>query len=299
MVLNKHWVWCLGAAWLALGHWAVVGVAAASTPVAFVMAADPGVFITNPKGQRYSALPTQRLRQGHLVTLPKGQRFSVVVLGKGHRRVYTGPAQLRVIADTVRLLKGPAASVFPVDRSDRDLIDQWLVQYPRKRPQAETADKPQEESPTLKAVSPRDGAMLLTRNPEFRFEGQLPREGTLMLFDGRGKRFWVQPLEDKWVTLPPAADFQWGQQFTWEVRRLTGGRVVWGAFTIASEETARALLAARVPDLPGVLPESRVFYGMRLHLAKAYKEADEVWQSLAISMDEAGQPHRLKARSSN
>ncbi|HEX4916888.1 MAG TPA: hypothetical protein VFV43_03210 [Limnobacter sp.] len=293
MVLIKHLtrILCLCAALCAPTG---VQAAAPKQPVVFVLAAGTKVVITNHKGQRYSALPTQRLALGHEVQVPRGQRFSVMVLKTGNRRVYWGPAKLRVIADTVRVLKGPAVKVFPLDQADQDLVEQWLVYYPRKRPQAETADKPLEESATLRAIAPRDGAMLLTRNPEFRFEGKLPREGNLMLFDGRGKRFWVQPLEDHWVTLPPAADFQWGQQFTWEVRKLTGGRVASGSFSIASEETARSLLAARVPDLPGTLPESRALYGMRLQLAKAYTEADEVWHSLGLSLDEAGQPHRLK-----
>ncbi|HEX4879888.1 MAG TPA: hypothetical protein VFV39_08600 [Limnobacter sp.] len=263
-------------------------------PVAFLLAAGDRVVVTNHKGQRYSALPTQRLAHGHELQVPKGQRMALVVLKTGNRRVYHGPARLRVIADTVRVLRGPAVRVSPLGQDDQDLIDQWLVSYPRKQPQAETADQAPEVSVALRAIAPRDGAMLLTRSPEFRFEGKLPREGNLMLFDGRGKRFWVEPLESHWVTLPQAADFQWGQQFTWEVRKLTGGRVASGAFSIASEETARSLLAARVPDLPRTLPEFRALYGMRLQLAKAYTEADEVWQSLGVSLDEAGQPHRIK-----
>ena len=122
----------------------------------------------------------------------------------------------------------------------------------------------------------------------------LPREGNLMLFDAKGKRFWVEPLEGEYLTLPPAARFEWGQSFTWEVRRLTGGRVISGSFQIASEETARSLLAARVPDSPNTLPENLLFYGMRLHLAKAYKEANEVWASLGMSLSPAGQPSRVR-----
>ncbi|HEX4857284.1 MAG TPA: hypothetical protein VFV28_10755, partial [Limnobacter sp.] len=157
--------------------------------------------------------------------------------------------------------------------------------------QAETDEKKDVE---LHALSPIDNSLLLTRNPEFRFEGELPREGNLMIFDSRGKRFWVEPLEGLQLTLPPAAKFEWGRAFTWEVRRLTGGRVLSGSFQIASEETARALLQAKLPDTQDVLPESRLFYGMRLQLARAYSEADEVWSSLGISMDRSGIPSQLR-----
>ena len=115
-----------------------------------------------------------------------------------------------------------------------------------------------------------------------------------MLFDSKGKRFWVEPLESEYVSLPPAAKFEWGQSFTWEVRRLTGGRVTSGSFHIASEETARSLLEARVPDTDEVLPESKLYYGMRLQLANAFKEANEVWQSLGMALTTQGQPSRIR-----
>ena len=67
-----------------------------------------------------------------------------------------------------------------------------------------------------------------------------------------------------------------------------------GSFQIASEETARSLLAARVPDYPGTLPENLLFYGMRLQLANAYKEASEVWASLGMSLGPKGQPSRIR-----
>lgn len=281
---------CVGLFWFA-------GAAHAQSPVVFVLAASDKVVVTNLQGQQYSALPTQRLVHGHLVNVPKGHRFSVVVLNTGNRRVYTGPAKLKVIADTVRVLNGPAVKVFPLDQADLDLIDQWRSLYARPRGSL-VALKPtpvaDQETPTLQAVQPIDNSLLLTRSPEFVFKGDLPREGNLMIFDSRGKRFWVEPLESEYVTFPPSAKFDWGQSFTWEVRRLTGGRVVSGSFHIASEETARSLLAARVPDSPNTLPENLLFYGMRLHLAKAYKEANEVWASLGMSLSPAGQPSRVR-----
>ena len=272
------------------------GVAQANEPVVFVLAASDKVVVSNPKGQQYSALPTQRLLHGHTVAVPKGQRFSVLVLNTGNRRVYNGPAQLKVIADTVRVLSGPAVKVFPVEQAHLDLIDQWINLYARPRGvlpvKGEKADATEDKS--LRVLRPIDGSLLLTRNPEFVFQGDLPREGNLMLFDSKGKRFWVEPLESEYVSLPPAAKFEWGQSFTWEVRRLTGGRVVSGSFHIASEETARSLLEARVPDTAGTMPEAKLFYGMRLQLAKAFKEANEVWESLGMELTTQGQPSRIR-----
>jgi hypothetical protein len=69
--------------------------------------------------------------------------------------------------------------------------------------------------------------------------------------------------------------------------------VVSGSFHIASEETARSLLEARVPDTASALPESRLFYGMRLQLAKAFLEANEVWESLGMALTAQGQPSRI------
>lgn len=280
---------------LLLGPFWLAGTAHAQSPVVFVLAASDKVVVTNSRGQKYSALPTQRLLQGHLVNVPKGQRFSVVVLNTGNRRVYNGPAKLKVIADTVRVLSGPAVKVFPIDQAYLDLIDQWMSLYARPRGKV-AVDKPNpvDDEPQLQALEPIDGSLLLTRSPEFVFQGELPREGNLMIFDSRGKRFWVEPLESEYVSFPPSAKFDWGQSFTWEVRRLTGGRVASGSFQIASEETARSLLAARVPDSTGTLPESLLFYGMRLQLARAYKEANEVWSSLDMSLSPKGQPSRLR-----
>lgn len=271
----------------------------ASEPVVFVLAATDKVVVTNPKGQKYSALPTQRLLHGHTIAVPKGQRFSVLILNTGNRRVYNGPARLKVIADTVRVLSGPAVKVFPVEQAHLDLIDQWINLYARPRgvplPKRDKAEKEDaSEANPLRVLQPIDGSLLLTRTPEFVFRGDLPREGNLMIFDSRGKRFWVEPLESEYVSLPPAAKFEWGQSFTWEVRRLTGGRVVHGSFHIASEETARSLLEARVPDHAGTLPELKLFYGMRLQLAKAFKEANEVWESLGMELTVQGQPSRIR-----
>ena len=163
-----------------------------------------------------------------------------------------------------------------------------------------SASSPQFGSIELHQHSHKDGMMKMRLVPSVLVAaGQKvdfqPGGLHLMLFDAKGKRFWVEPLEGEYLTLPPAARFEWGQSFTWEVRRLTGGRVVSGSFHIASEETARALLQARVPDTPNALPESRLFYGMRLQLAGAYQEATEVWDSLNIQLTPQGQLAPLPA----
>ena len=275
--------------------WFFAATAHAQTPVVFVLAAGDNVVVTNPKGQRYSALPTQRLLYGHQIEVPKGQRLAVLVLKTGNRRVFTGPANLKVIADTIRLQRGPSAKVFPLAQQDLDMVDQWIKLYARPRGSAAGSVKPRpEDGGELEVIQPVDGSLLLTRTPQFVFKGDLPREGNLMLFDSKGKRFWVEPIESEYVSFPPAAKFEWGQRFSWEVRRLTGGRVLSGSFNIASEETARALLEARIPDLPSTLPESMLFYGMRLQMAGAYKEADDVWASLGISLTPNGQPTRMR-----
>lgn len=269
-------------------------VAQAGDDVVFLLAATDKVRVTNAKGQQYRALPTHRLLHGHTVDVPKGQRFSIGLLQTGNRRVYMGPARLKVISGTVRVMKGSTPKVMPLAPAELDLIHHWVSVYSRPKGFVRK-DKVLDAETSLLALEPIDGSLLLTRNPEFLFKGDLPREGNLMLFDSKGKRFWVEPLESEYLTLPPAAKFEWGQSFTWEVRRLTGGRVVSGSFHIASEETARALLEARVPDSPKALPESRLFYGMRLQLAGAYKEATEVWESLGIQLTPMGQPAPLMA----
>ncbi len=274
-----------------------LGAENAYSAVVFVLAATDKVVVTNPQGQRYSALPVQRLLSGHRVTVPKGQRFSVLVLNTGKRRVFYGPAQLEVVSDTIRLLSGAAAKVFSLAQQDLSLVDRWINLY--ERPKNAVADKvnptPTSSSDVeLEVVQPIDGSLLLTRTPEFVFKGELPREGSLLLFDSKGKRFWVEPIESQYLTFPSAAKFEWGQRFTWEVRRLTGGRVLHGSFNIASQDTARTLLQARIPDLPSTLPESMLFDGMRLQLAGAYREANQVWERLGMSLSPTGRPSQIR-----
>lgn len=259
----------------------------AGKPVAFVLASTPGVVVTNLNKQSYEALPLQRYAKGHQLQLKKGARLSLAILGTGHRRVYLGPARLQVGDGIVSVRSGPAPQVSSLRSDDVELVEQWLRRYPRRSNLGERPHSP------LRIVSPPDEAMLLTRSPELEFAGDLPREGSFLLFDGQGKRRWVQQLESHRLEFPKSVGFEWGERFTWEVRKLTGGRVLSGSFHIAGEETARVLLKARVPNLPRTLPETRLLYGMRLQLINAYLDAQSVWTSLGFELDQAGRPSRL------
>ncbi len=291
MVLKHAFHWLL--ALLLMGHASVWAQPTQSAPVLFVLAASGGVNLNGPEGQTYSVLPTQRLVFGQSITVPKGGRVSFLVLKTGNRRVFQGPAQLKVIADTVRLVKGAAPKVSPMSQAELDMVQQWMSLYARPRVKPSSSPPSNTEENAFQVIEPIDNSLLLTRSPEFVFRGEPPREGNLMVFDARGKRFWVAPIEGEYLTFPPAANFNWGQSFTWEVRKLTGGRLLSGSFQIASEETARALLEARVADLPGVLPEAELLYGMRLHLAGAFVEAKSVFTRLGLQIDLQGQPRQV------
>ncbi len=273
---------------LLMGHAQSWAQSTTNDPVVFVLAVSGQVSLTGPKGQAAPLLPTQRLSFGQTMTLGKGARVSVLVLKTGNRRVFQGPAQLKVIADTVRLVKGAAPKVSPMSQAEIDMVQQWMSLYARPRIKPSPVNPASAEENTFQVIEPIDNSLLLTRSPEFVFRGEPPREGNLMVFDARGKRFWVAPIEGEYLTFPPAANFNWGQSFTWEVRKLTGGRLLSGSFQIASEETARALLEARVADLPGVLPEAELLYGMRLHLAGAFVEAKSVFARLGLQIDAHG-----------
>ncbi|HEY1059906.1 MAG TPA: hypothetical protein VGE55_14365 [Limnobacter sp.] len=257
-------------------------------PTALVLAVSGRVSITNENRQTYDALPLHRLVPGHSIVLAKGARLSLMVRATGNRRVYQGPARLLLKDQFVSVRFGAQPTVQALTPLQHDIAEQWLVRYPRR------GNQPEPRFLGLDVVSPKDGAMLLNRFPEFVFKGDLPREGSLLIFDGQGKRFWVQQLDDVRVHFPNSVEFGWGQNFTWEVRKLTGGRVLAGSFSIASEWTARNLLEARVPNLPSTPREDLAFYGMRLQLACAYEEASRIWESLGIVLDSTGRPRRLR-----
>lgn len=258
-------------------------------PEVFVLAATQGVQVVGLTGRTYEVLPLQRFSKGHQLVLRKGARLSLMMVGTGHRRVFKGPARLWVGQGVVSVRAGVGPQVSPLRAEHVDLVRRWLADYPRPIARAEKSP-----SSDLEVVSPLDGVMLLHRAPEFEFKGTLPKEGSFLLFDAQGKRFWIQQLEAQRLVFPNAVEFEWGQRFTWEVRKRTGGRVLSGAFHIATEDTARTLFNARVPDRPSTLPETLLLYGMRLQLAGAYHEADSVWQSLGFQIDNMGRPSWLE-----
>lgn len=231
--------------------------------------------------------PLQVLLPNQTVTLGPKARLAIAVLGTGQRRVYLGPARLKVVAQHVSVVFGPKARVHGLDATHVDVIEQWLhTQVGHTGPAQQVINQANTQSPpdddALRVLTPRDGAMLLHRNPEMEFAGSLPREGSLMIFDAQGKRFWTQLLEDHRVYFPSSVDFDWGQQFTWEVRKATGGKVAHGSFRIASQATARRLLLDKPADLPQTQPEFLLLYAMRLHLAQAYEEAAGWWARLGV-----------------
>lgn len=257
-------------------------------PLALIMASKGPAMVTNLKRERYPALPLQRLFKGHQIDLNAGARVAIALPGAGQQRVYTGPARLWVGAGAISVRPGPAPKVKALSDDQLDLLQQWLTEYPRRGNKADL--KP---TGNLEVLEPRQEALLLSRSPEFQFRGELPREGSLLLFDGQGKRFWVQQLDKDWIHFPSSVGFDWGQNFTWEVRKATGGRVLSGSFRIASEHTARTLLAARVPQNEDSPLEDLAFYAMRLQLARAYDEADSIWTYLGIAVDRNGRPARI------
>lgn len=259
---------------------------AGAAPVALVLSSGEGVVLTQAQaasGQQ-ALKPLQTLVFGDQIQVPRGQAVSLAVLPQGQRRLYSGPARLQVIADAVAVASGPRVRVFPLPPTTQELINQWLTVWAAPGPLPPLlAPRPKPQADALSALQPVEGAVLLTRSPVFELIGPIPREARLMVFDAQGRRVWVQPVEANRVELPAAANFEWGGQYTWEVRRLTGGRALSGSFSIASELTARALFEARPPAGQANHIEAVLLYGMRLWLAGAYPQAWEAFGQLGLS----------------
>lgn len=248
-----------------------------SAPVAWTLFTTDKSLIYPRNGYAAELLqPLRPLYMGNVIEIPEGEEVSILIPESMTRRHYSGPAKLAVIKDTVSVREGPKVRVFPADPERLKLARSWASTSTLNK------DSQYDES-KLNLIEPQDNAVLLTTNPMFHFAGQLPRDGQLIVFGENGRRFWVQPLESLDVGFPPAAQFKWGQKFTWEVRKSTGGRVLNGSFEIAPQETAFELLQAKVPNVPDVPKEDLIFYGVRLELARAYKEAQAVWSQLGSS----------------
>lgn len=218
------------------------------------------------------------LSAGDAVVLKKGERMDVAILANATRRVFRGPVSLKVTRNSISIRSGRAAQVFPLPAQFGVLTRRWLARYGSGE---NWMPSPlQAHNPAFEVVSPVQDSLLLNTRPEFVFEGTLPRDGKLIIYDEEGKRFWVQPLDSAHVTFPPAADFEWGKAYTWEIRRLTGGSVLAGSFRIAHQKVAadllRAMPFARIP-----VPAHGVFFeAARLHLVGAYREARDLWHTM-------------------
>lgn len=245
-----------------------------NTPVAWALFSSGDSQIVAKSGATAEQLrPLRPLYMGNTIQVPEGASLSILIPGNMTRRYFDGPASLEVIKDTVSLLKGPKVRVFPADPSRLAMAEAWSQSTGH-------AVSPASNEFGLTVTSPLDGAVLLTQKPEFHFIGQLPKDGKLIIYNAEGRRFWVSPMESDLVRFPPAAQFKWGQKFTWEVRKSTGGKVLGGAFEIAPEALAFDLMSSKVPNLPHVPREDLLFYGLRLEMARAYREADLVWDAL-------------------
>lgn len=268
-----------------LGLLLLVGVSPhsnAATPVAKSVgwvAYSKGAQIWVPGAKKSVPLPTlATLTFGSQISLKKGDQLSVIVFSNNTRRDYTGPASLRVIKDTVSLRSGAEPEVFPVAPEQLKVIQQWLNLHPNGL--GDMPKPPGLGKLTFDVIKPLDGALFLSRQPEFLLTGTLPRDAKLLIYDKDNRRFWVEPLEDKHVTFPPAAEFHWGENYSWEIRNFTGGSLLKGRFKIATEQQAYQLYSAKVPVLPDTPKIDLVLYALTLQMAGAYPEAQDVWASL-------------------
>jgi hypothetical protein len=276
-LLGVLFLWC----WLAFPAFVF------AQDVAFVLSVTPQKRVSYGSSTPAAApvLPMQVLRSGDTLRLAKGSRLAVAMVlpnQKPQRRVYLGPAHLQLKTDHIAVLEGAKAQVSPLSESAVQLIAQWQVwQQENKKPTlAHNQGAPASSALTL--LSPKFDEVLLHRNPILVWQGSFPRDASLVVFDGQGKRFWSQALDEHTVEFPPALEFEWGQSYRFEVRKATGGRMYDGQFEIASETTTKDLLAERSNYLASALPEWRLLYAMRLHLARAYGQALPVWQAMGL-----------------
>lgn len=263
---------------LCLGAHAASSAPAAPSAVAWV-AYSKGAQIVLPGAKKPVPLATlSTLGFGSQITLQKGDQLSVVVFSNNTRRVYDGPANLKVIKDTVSLRSGPEPEVFPASNEQLAVIQKWLTLHPKGL--AAMPSPPGLGKLPFDVIKPLEGALFLSRQPEFLLTGTLPRDAKLIIYDKDNRRFWVEPLENSHVTFPPAAEFQWGQSYSWEIRNFTGGSLLKGKFKIASEQQAFQLFKSKVPNLPSTPKIDLVLYALTLQMAGAYPEAQDVWATV-------------------
>lgn len=230
------------------------------------------------------AKPLSALYQGYELVLNPKDSVTLLIPSSSSRRIYRGPARLKVKKGAVSVRWGKEPSVFPVPQSYFDTLEAWLMHS--HTPKAGVAIAAE----GMQVLVPLNGSLLITRNVEFKLSGLVPEDSQLILYGPDGKRFWTQMIEGNEVEFPRSADFDWGQRFTWEIRKKTGGRLVRGEFTIADESLASRLLSEKLPLSKNISHVDLLIYGLKLDMVSAFHEADAVFEFIQMTHDRSRWP---------
>jgi hypothetical protein len=230
------------------------------------------------------AKPLSALYQGYELVLKAKDSVTLLIPSSATRRVYRGPARLKVKKAAVSVRWGNEPSVFPVPHSYFETLDAWLGHT--HSPKAGVAIAAE----GMQVLAPLNGALLLTRNVEFKLAGLVPEDAQLILYGPDGKRFWSQLIEGPEVEFPRSADFEWGQRFTWEIRKKTGGRLARGGFSIADESLASHLLSDKLPLSKSTPHVDLLIYGLKLDMVGAFHEAEVVFEHIGMTHDRSRWP---------
>lgn len=230
------------------------------------------------------AKPLSALYQGYELVLKAKDSVTLLIPSSSTRRVYRGPARLKVKKGAVSVRWGNEPSVFPVPASYFDTLEAWLSHT--HTPKAGVAIAAE----GMQVLAPLNGSLLITRNVEFKLAGLVPEDAQLILYGPDGKRFWTQMIDGPEVEFPRSADFEWGHRFTWEIRKKTGGRLVRGEFAIADESLASHLLADKLPLSKTTPHVALLIYGLKLDMMGAFHEAEEVFEFIHMTHDRSRWP---------
>lgn len=244
--------------------------------------------IVSRPGTKTSSLPYAKplsaLYQGYELVLKARDSVTLLIPSSSSRRVYRGPARLKVKKEAVSVRWGNEPSVFPVPHFYFDTLDAWLEHT--HTPKAGVAIAAE----GMQVLAPLNGSLLLTRNVEFKLAGLVPEDAQLILYGPDGKRFWSQLIEGPDVEFPRSADFEWGQRFTWEIRKKTGGRLARGEFAIAEESLTSRLLGGKLPLRKSTPHVDLLIYGLKLDMVGAFHEAEAVFEHIGITHDRSRWP---------
>lgn len=230
------------------------------------------------------AKPLSALYQGYELVLTARDSVTLLIPSSSTRRVYRGPARLKVKKGAVSVRWGNEPSVFPVPHSYFDTLEAWIGHT--HTPKAGVAIAAE----GMQVLAPLNGSLLITRNVEFKLAGLVPEDAQLILYGPDGKRFWTQMIDDNEVEFPRSADFEWGHRFTWEIRKKTGGRLVRGEFSIADESLASRLLSEKLPLSKVSTHLDLLIYGLKLDMVGAFHEADAVFEFIHMTHDRSRWP---------